>query len=287
MSDSEHPEAPGLGSRWKLGILLIAVLFVLMPFLFWRSSWFGLPLTDAQIQESFADTEHPRKAQHALAQISERMLRGDATVRRWYPQVLGAANHPSDEIRLTAAWVMGQDNSNQEFHSALAGLLQDPNPMVRHNAALSLVRFGDPSGRTNILAMLRPYAVPSSQSGSLTQRLKPGDSVNAGTLLARVKFKAPGRPDEQEAEIRSKVPGTVERWLVEDGSSITMAQEIMLISPSADMVWEALRALYLIGQPEDLPEVERYARGVDGMPARISTQAALTAQKIRERSKTP
>lgn len=285
MNSEQKPTATqGLGNRWKFGILVLAVLFVVMPFLFWRSTWFGLPLSDQQIQEYLADAEHPRKTQHTLTQISERILRGDSSVKRWYPDVISLAGHKVDELRLTAAWVMGQDAAHQPFHEALLPLLNDPNPMVRHNAALSLVRFGDASGRLDILSMLRPYAMPSPRAGTLAQRLKPGDAVNSGTLLARIKFKATGKREEEEAEVRCQMPGIVERWIVEDGTSVTPGMEVVLIAPSPEIIWEALRALYVIGQPEDLPEVERYARGVEGMPKQVSTQATLTAQKIRERN---
>jgi hypothetical protein len=289
--NSASPEggtpAGGLGPRWKLGIIVIAVLFVVMPFLFWRATWFGLPLTDTQIDENLADAEHPRKAQHALTQISERMLRGDNGVRRWYPQVMALGKSQNDELRLTAAWVMGQDNTSAEFHAALLPMLSDANPMVRHNAALSLVRFGDASGRADIVAMLRPYALAAPQVGTLAQRLKLDDAVNPGTLVARIKYKAPGDPQEQELEVRSKVSGRIERWIVADGSSVAAGEEIVSIAPSQEMVWEALRALYLIGQPEDLPDVERYTRPSEGMPSQISAQASLTAQKIRERNPAP
>jgi hypothetical protein len=49
------------------------------------------------------------------------------------------------------------------------------------------------------------------------------------------------------------------------------------------MVWESLRALFLIGQKEDLPAVNSYARGADGMPPQIQQQAALTAREISAR----
>lgn len=282
------PTAPaasgGLGPRWKIGIIVIALLFVVMPFLFWRSTWFGLPMSDAQLEESFADTENPRKAQHALTQISERILRGDPSAKRWYPHVAAMGGSKSDELRITAAWVMGQDNTYAEFHQALLPLLGDSNPMVRHNAALSLVRFGDAAGRADIVTMLRPYAMPSPQAGTLAQRLKVDDAVNPGTLIARIKYKAPGNPVEQEFEVRSKVLGRIERWIAKDGATVATSEEIALIAPSQGMIWEALRALYLVGQPEDLPDVERFARPMEGMPAHISSQAKLTAQKIRERS---
>jgi hypothetical protein len=276
----------GLGPRWKIGIIVIALLFVVMPFLFWRATWFGLPLTDKQIEENLADAENPRKAQHALTQISEHILRGDPSAKRWYPQVLALGSSKNDELRITAAWVMGQDNTCAEFHQALLPLLADANPMARHNAALSLVRFGDASGRADIVAMLRPYAMPAPQAGTLAQRLKIGDAVNPGTMLARIKFKVPGNPLEQELELRSKVPGRIERWIAQDGASVAAGEEIVLIASSHDMIWEALRALYLVGQADDLPDVERFLRRTEGMPAQIATQAGITAQKIRERTGT-
>jgi hypothetical protein len=256
----------------------VAFLFVLMPFLFWQSTWFGRPLTDEDIARNLADAEHPRKAQHALSQIADRIVARNPEAKKWYPQVVALAGHKMDEIRLTAAWVMGQDNAAPEFHEALRRLLADPNPMVRRNAALSLVRFGDAAGRPEILAMLRSYAVPSPEAGVLLQRLKPGDTVNPGTLLGRIRI------GETDQELRSPVPGTVERWPAADGSSIQRGEAAVLVAPSPEMVWEALRALVLIGLPEDLPEVDRFARPVEGMPEMIARQAELAARAIRSRS---
>ena len=117
-----------------------------MPFLFWNATWFGRPLTDDQIAKAFQDRKHAREIQHALTQIELRMEKNDSSVRRWYPQLVTFANDPLPEIRVTDAWVMGQDNTAPEFHDALRKMLADADPMVARNAALSLVRFGDNSG---------------------------------------------------------------------------------------------------------------------------------------------
>ena len=45
---------------------------------------------------------------------------------------------------------MGQDNKSEEFHQALLSLLNDNDPLVRRNAALQLVRFGDGSGKARV-----------------------------------------------------------------------------------------------------------------------------------------
>ncbi len=267
--------------RWLYLILMVTLLFVLMPFLFWQATWFGRPLTDAQIGKNLADSEHPRKAQHALSQIADRMVSRDpsvrASARRWYPQVIALSASPVEELRLTAAWVMGQDNSVAEFHQALLPLLADPHPMVRRNAALALVRFGDAAGRLVILSMLESYTVLAPQGGTLAQRLKAGDVLNPGTLLGRIE------QGDKKIEIRSQVPGTLDRWLPADGANVSRGDALMLISPSSEMGWEALRALYLVGQTEDLPAIERYARGSEGMPNSVRQQAELTARAIHSR----
>ena len=66
------------------------------------------------------------------------------SAKQWYPQVLQLAGSPETEFRLTAAWLMGFDNRSQEFHQKLLKLMRDPEPIVRRNAALALVRFNDP-----------------------------------------------------------------------------------------------------------------------------------------------
>lgn len=260
-------------------MLIVAFLFVLMPFLFWQSSWFGRPLSDEAMDGALADTAHPRNTQHALAQIADRILRRDPGVKRWYPQVAGLALSPVDQIRLTAAWVMGQDSSVPQFHQALLRLLDDPQPMVRSNAALALVRFADPSGRPAMVAMLRPFSLAAPEAGKLSQRLKAGDVVNPGTLVARLE--AGGR----ELDARSTVPGTIDEWLVANGTTVAAQQEIVRLAPSPQTVWEALRGLYLVGRPEDLPAVLPYARGAAGMPPRVQQQAQLTLREIQSRSR--
>ncbi|MGB8522471.1 MAG: HEAT repeat domain-containing protein [Candidatus Acidiferrales bacterium] len=276
------PETPkpqtSFGGRWALGILAIALLFVLMPFLFWNATWFGRPMNDEQVSKALADHSHPRDVQHALAQLETRIETRDPSARKWYPQIIQLAGDPVDEIRVTDAWVMGQDNSSEDFHRALLQLLGDQNPMVRRNAALSLVRFKDDSGHAQIVAMLRPFELNSPFEGKLDTRLKAGDVVNPGTMVAHIVSPAGKR------ELRSNVPGTLDRWLAANGSSVTASQPILSLLPSEGMVWEALRALYLIGNAEDLPDVARYARGVDGMSPQIAQQALATLAAIRGRN---
>jgi HEAT repeats len=276
------PSKPGLKRRWLFVILALTFLFVLMPFLFWQATWFGKPLNDLQLQKSLADREHPREIQHALSQVADRILARDAftrdSARQFYPQVVQIAQNGQDELRLTAAWVMGQDNSVPDFHQELLRLLQDSNPMVRRNAALALVRFGDASGLAEIRSMLQPSSVSAPGGGTLEERLKPGESINPGTLLAHI-----DAGDRARTELRSQIPGMINHWLVPDKAIIAPGQPVLLVDPSREEIWESLRALYLIGQPQDLPALEEIARGAGELPASVRQQAELTATSIRSR----
>ncbi len=62
-----------MSTRNRLLFFLTAWLIVLMPFLFWWSTWFGRHLSDTQITEYLNDDKHPRHIQHALVQLGERM----------------------------------------------------------------------------------------------------------------------------------------------------------------------------------------------------------------------
>jgi hypothetical protein len=261
-------------------MMALVLLFVLVPFFFWHGTWFGRPLSEEEIGRHLADSTRPRKTQHALTQIGERILRGDPAVRRWYPAVQALADHQLLELRAMAAWVMGQDNQSPEFHATLTRMLADLDPMVRRNAALSLVRFADASGRPELIHMLRPYQLAAPVAGRLQPRLTLDDVVNPGTLLARI-----ARTENEVFEIRSPLPGTLEAWLAAANEEVQAGQPILRLAPAPEQVWEALRALYLVGEEEDLADVERYARGVFGMPERIQQQAALTAAGIRSRLK--
>jgi hypothetical protein len=275
------PPKAGMAQKWLIAILVLTFAFVLMPFLLWYMTTFTRPLSDSDLASYFADTLHPRRAQHALSQIADRIMSPNPGIREsakfWYPEVIQFSEKGSDELRVTSAWVMGQDNQSPEFHAALLKQLSDANPMVQRNAALSLVRFADPAGHTLIAGMLGPYVVNAQRTGILSIRLKPGDSINPGTLLAHITI------DSDKTEVRSEVPGTIRQWIPSENTPVKTGDPLLLVDPSAEMVWESLRALYLIGQPEDLPAINSYVRGVDGMPPQIQQQAALTAKEISSR----
>jgi len=110
-SPPSAPTRPRMSIRNRLLFFLTAWMIVLMPFLFWWSTWFGRQLSDSQIGEYLNDDKHPRHIQHALVQMAERIGRHDASAARWYPEMVRLAAHPVEEVRNTDAWVMGQDTS--------------------------------------------------------------------------------------------------------------------------------------------------------------------------------
>lgn len=267
-----------LSKRWTYIILALTLLFVLMPFLFWRATWFGRPLTNAQLADALNPKSNPHDIQHGLSQVSDRIVRHDQTIKSFYPQVIVLSSSGDAPIRTMAAWTMGQDNQSPEFHGALLPLLKDQDPTVRRNAALALVRFRDASGHDVIVGMLKAAAVDSPFAGKLQTRLKPGQTMNPGTLLAHV------QTSSGEREVRAEIPGTLARWLVADGADVTGGEHIAAVLPSDDVVWEALRALYLIGEPDDLNAIAPYARPGGDAPPQIAQQASLTMQEIRARA---
>src|ERR1035441_7821780 len=173
------------GRRAHVLIALLALALVLFPFLFWYHTWFGRKLSDAQLDAYFADRAKPRHIKNALVQLGERVSRGQ-NAARWYPLVIAEAASPNLEIRQTAAWIMGQDRGYPPFHAGLLKLIHDPEAMVRRNAALGLAAFADGAARGELVAMLRPFLVRAAVAGPLRYRLKLGDYVNPGTLLAHV-----------------------------------------------------------------------------------------------------
>jgi len=274
------PPLKGPSRKYPWAILVVVVLFVIIPFISWYGTWFGRPLSDAKMNEYLHDQNKPRNVQHALAQIGNRIIDGDQSTKRFYEDVVAASQNPQPEVRMTAAWVMGQDNTYQDFHSALLALLPDSNAGVRHNAALGLVRFGDPKGRPELVAMLQPHAVLAETSGTVELVVKePGTAVAANAPLARIK-----QSYGKIAEVRSAEAGHADTILVSDGASIESGSELMTLSPSPEQVWEALRALFVVGRLEDIPAVQRYSRPLPMMPDRVYKQAASTLEAIRSRA---
>jgi len=254
-------------------------LIVLMPFLFWWNTWFGRHLPDQQLTEYLHDDKKPRHIQHALVQMGDRMAHTDAAAKQWYPDLLRLASDPIEEVRNTDAWVMGQDTSVAGFHEALLKMLSDSSPMVRGNAALSLVRFGDATGRPQIVALLQPAQISAPADGHIIDADRPGTAIHQGGLLAKLATTGVTTP----VEIRSPIPGRI-RSVSQPGANVAAGAEVAVVDPGTEQVWEALRALYVVGQAEDLPAVRPYERDLPDISNDVRQQAQETEKAILGRS---
>jgi hypothetical protein len=264
--------------RPRLILVAIALACVIVPYLTWLQTWFGRSLNQSEVGQYLADEKHPRKIQHALTFLAEQMAKGDPAARVWYPQIVLAARHPALEIRTLAVWTMGQDNQSEPLHQALLGLIDDPEVLVRRNAALALVRFGDARGRPELAAMLRPLAIRSPEEGIVSLRVQQDQVVGRGSVIARVET-----PTGRGVDLISPARSHVAALQAASGARVAANEAVVSLSPDRDDVWEALRALYLLGQVEDLEAVEVYAAGAAGASDRIHQQAVETAQAIRKR----
>jgi len=292
MSPDQINEAPQgatkprhrMTTRQRLLFFFTAWLIVLMPFLFWWNTWFGRHLSDKQINEYLHDEKHPRHIQHALIQIGERIGKNEHGLDRWYPDLVRLSTYPVEEVRNTDAWVMGQDVSSKDaagagFHQALLKMLDDPSIMVRGNAALSLVRFGDATGKPQIVALLQPAKVTAPQAGGVTDSSTPGTTIHQGGIIAKIESGG------QTVEVRSPISGRLREVSARTGQTVAAGDPIAVLDPGTDQVWEALRALYLIGQPDDIAAIRPYEREMPEVPDHIRQQALATEQAIQERAK--
>ncbi len=278
------PAKPRMSTRNRLLFFATGWLIVLMPFLFWWNTWFGRQLSDKQLAEYLQDDKKPRHIQHALVQIGERVTRHDPSVVRWYPDVVRLASYPIEEVRNTDAWVMGQDVNSKDaasagFHEALLKMLNDSSVMVRGNAALSLVRFGDASGRSDIVALLRPAKITAPEPGKITDSSTVGTPIHQGGIIAKLDSSG------KTVEVRSPISGRLREVSVQEGQNVAAGDPIASLDPGTDQVWEALRALYLIGQPEDIAVIRPYERDLPEVPDHVRQQAVATEQAIHDRAK--
>jgi hypothetical protein len=276
-------------------------LIVLMPFLFWWNTWFGRHLSDQQVTEYLHDDKKPRHIQQALVQISDRMSHNDAVAKQWYPELVRLAGDPVEEIRNTDAWVMGQDTSGAGFHETLLKMLIDSSATVRGNAALSLVRFGDATGRPQIVALLKPAEVRVPTSGpigsstpqdswsdngrtaSVVDTAAPDTSLREGGVVAKLGITA-STNTTLVVELRSPITGRVRTIETQRGRQVHPGDLVAVIDPATEQVWEALRALYLVGMPEDLDAIRPYERDLPSISNDVRKQAVESEKAVQARA---
>src|ERR1041384_2872793 len=258
----------------NIWLIIVAGLFIVVPFLTWYFTWFGRNLSEQDLATYLADEKNPRHIQHALLQIEQRIETADGRAKKFYPQYVASSKSAHAEIRKTAAWVMGQDNKSDEFHRALTDLLKDEDPRVRRNAALQLVRFNDAAGRPELRAMLQPFDAKTPIGGTVVSLLPIGNAVRAGAMLARIRDRS-----DNTAEFRSPVDGVVAALAVKEGDAVQSGQTISSINPDRATLLNALQALAYVGTKDDFPLVESVTK-IDGS-IDVAKQSTETTKVIR------
>lgn len=280
--NGNHPETRVVEqpkrARASWPILLLAALFLVATFLAWYFTWFGRGLSDTEISKYLNDTKNPRHVQHALLQIQQRMERGDASAKNFYPQLEALSSNSETEFRLTVAWVMGFDNQSKSFHDALLKLLRDDQPIVRRNAALALVRFNDNSGHEELGSILVPFPVLAAATGQISSTLHVDSLVSRGSLLARIQ-----QPDGRIVEVRSPLPGKIRSITKPNGNQVNQGERVLELNSDEDSIWEALRGLALVGTTQELSAVQQFASATE-VAERVREQAKLTSKAIEGRT---
>src|SRR3989442_13714872 len=90
-------------------LIIIAALFIIVPFLTWYLTWFARTLSDEDVARYLADEKNPRHMQHAISQVPERIERHDPQLKKLYPQVLALSNNPISEIPKPTASMMSEN----------------------------------------------------------------------------------------------------------------------------------------------------------------------------------
>ena len=262
-------------SLYFLLAVITVVACVVIPYITWHGTWFGRPLSDVELTEYLQD-QKSRRIQHALTQVAERMERGDSSAAQWYEKVVGLSAHPASQVRVTTAWVMGQDPAFESFHKALIGMLQDDELLVRRNAALSLVRFADNSGLKEMRAMLLPHSVKAPVDGDVDYLVSEGDEVHPGHSLVRLSRQG------DVHEVHSLLSSSVLSLPISPGAPVKAGTELLTLSPDAHHVWESLRAIALVGGGGELELVNSIEEDFSFAPE-VRSQATLTREAIEKR----
>lgn len=188
-----HPADPRLGPKRTATLLIFfaAWIAVVGGFYLWR----GFHRSNADLGTRLQDTANAKTVQDASIELAARMKQHDAEAQRWYPTLLKMTESPTPEQRGIAAWIMSNDTSRDDFHEALLRLTKDPSPSVRANAAVTLDKFKDPTGRQTILAMLNSGADSSDATWEALRALRVIGTPADLALVARFK-------DSPDARIR-------------------------------------------------------------------------------------
>jgi hypothetical protein len=110
-----------------------------------------------------------------------------------------------------------------------------------------------------------------------------GTNVRQGGVVAQLSV-AVFTDGTGVVELRSPIAGRVRTIETLRGRQVHPGDLISVVDPGTEQVWEALRALYLIGQVDDLPAVRPYERDVPENSKDVQKKAVETEKAILQRA---
>ncbi len=269
----------GALGRGAMLLFLVASCIVVVPGLFWWGTWFGNRLDDAELMERLGPDSKPRAVQHGIEEITRRFEEGRPGMDRWAGELVRVSASADVPVRVAAAWAMQFDPSREGFVTRLRVLLDDPDPLVRRNAATSLARSGDPAALPVLREMLSDTVVFSPAAGTLETLHRAGQPVAEGLLLAMIES-----DDGVEHELRALLPGRVLAELAERDGVVAKGDELLRVGPSQEHMLHAAMGLALAGTPVDVALLEPLADPRAEVDARLRDVAAAAIRSIESRS---
>jgi hypothetical protein len=121
--------------------------------------------------------------------------------------------------------------------------------------------------------------IAAPADGHVVDADRPGTAIHQGGLIAKLATVG----SSQTVDLRSPIPGRI-RSVSQTGANVAAGAEVAVIDPGTEQVWEALRALYLVGQLDDLAAVRPYQRDLPDVSNDIRQQALETEKAIRARA---
>lgn len=241
----------------------------------WRGS-FRRNLDDGDLAAYLRPEASAHDALHATTELSRRILRNDPGRTRFYPAVIELAKSQDQEKRKAAAWVMGEDLQEESFSAPLRALLDDPVPLVAHNAALALARHRSDAGRTILLSMLQETPVVAPVDGIFRTKLKVDDTANLQGVIGEIEA-AQGK-----VQIATPVPGRV-RMVAADGARFAKGEVVARLGAAQSSALQALRALILpgIGRVGDVAVIEAFLKTTPDLEKEVEEQARATIAQLK------
>jgi pyruvate/2-oxoglutarate dehydrogenase complex dihydrolipoamide acyltransferase (E2) component len=118
--------------------------------------------------------------------------------------------------------------------------------------------------------------VRAPAAGVIASSLKEESEIARGALLARIQ-----EPDGKLIELRSPLPGKINKILKTNGAQVSAGDEVLNINSDEDSVFQALLALAFIGKKEDLPLIQSYTTS-NNVSNRVREQAGITAKQVEQ-----